>query len=318
MAEIIMKALAAIDNADLEDADAPYGGFTAVLSTPDTDRDGDRLERNEWKSLPARIPIDVDHGMSVATTVGSGEPYWDDASNQMMIKVAFSSIPRAQETRTLVREKHIGHMSVAFLTDKSQKSGTPRRELLNAGIVAIPANKDAVILSAKEFHALTEAKATGNADGESPVGEITTKASQAEGSLVQGIHDAAAHLGAVCAGAEPTEAEPDPGDGSDDGANKSAKDNTITITVKPELDIDEFRKQLDALMSTKSSGVEPDSPQDDDSAPTDAASEAASGKEPADDPADAAVDDSDEVAKQLNGLLAELLLSELDIAELDA
>ena len=37
---VVVKALASIQDAD---TDAPHGGFTAVLSTPSTDRDGDQL-----------------------------------------------------------------------------------------------------------------------------------------------------------------------------------------------------------------------------------------------------------------------------------
>lgn len=370
MPEIIQKALATIEEAD--SAEKPNGGFTAVLSTPSQDRDGDQLARDEWQEpLPDRIPIDVDHEMSVRGTVGSGRPYFDEAG-RMMLDVDFASTPQAQEVRTLVKEGHIGAVSVAFLTDKSKKDGVPRRELLNAGIVAIPSNRDAVILSAKEFASLSARKAADvddspeqlvagldatldqacaliadvdskslpepvaqaldllksaeavvdklmdsmgvydpdDGDAKGVATQVITKASQAEASLIQGIHDAAAHLGAQCVGA--AEPEPDPDDGSDDGANKSTKPNTVTITVKPELDLEAFKAQIDRL--TKSSGAEPDAT-DDESAPADAASEAASEQEPAEEPADAAVDESDELAQKM---LAELLISSIDLTELDS
>lgn len=321
---IIQKALATIEDSDLDSEKYPHGGFTAVLSTPSTDRDGDQLLREEWQDLPARIPIDIDHGMSVASTVGSGEPYWDDATGRMMIDVAFSSIPRAQEARSLVREGHIGGISVAFLTDKSKKDGVPRRELLNAGIVAIPSNRDAVILSAKEF-ALLKERAQTKVDDESDaqpeddskaVAGVETKASQAESSLIQGIHDAAAHLGATCAG-QTEDNEPDPDTGADDGANSKS---AVTFTVKPELDLPAFKEQLEKLgvFLTKSSDAESDSPQDDESAPADAASEAASEKEPAGEPAEAAAENSDEVAeKQAAELMASLLESDLLVSNLN-
>lgn len=383
---VIQKALATIEDSDLNSEEYPHGGFTAVLSTPNMDRDGDELLREEWQDLPDRIPIDVDHGMSVASTVGSGHPYWDTESGRMMIDVAFSSIPRAQETRSLVKEGHISGISVAFMTDKTKKDGVPKRELLNAGIVAIPANRDAVILSAKEFAALKEQAETkagkepyGDVtyadpgyqqdgqkrypldseehvraawsyihqeknrgaytaeqlssieskirsaakkygiqleDSKAVVGDVETKASQAESSLIQGIHDAACHLGATCAG-QTEDNEPDPDSGDDDGANKSA--GSVTVEVKPELDLDAFKEQLEKLTALKeSSGVQsPDSPQDDESAPADAASKAATAQVPADEPAEAA-DVSDEVAeKQAADLMASLLESDLHIAGLN-
>lgn len=393
---VIQKALATIQDTDLDSDEYPHGGFTAVLSTPNVDRDGDELLREEWQDLPDRIPIDVDHGMSVASTVGSGHPYWDTETGRMMIDVAFSSIPRAQETRSLVKEGHISGISVAFMTDKTKKDGTPKRELLNAGIVAIPANREAVILAAKSLDTSTEyvereavivgksisgsledlgrrisgaldkispaesypwVRATFlNDDGSGTVvyelngetvardftddgasvslsddaravelttviqpkslrAEVDTKASQAESSLIQGIHDAACHLGATCAG-QTEQNEPDPDSGADDGAN-SKSGSAVTLTIKPELDLPAFKEQLDKLMAlTKSSDPESDSPQDDESAPADAASDAASEQEPAEEPADAAVD-SDEVAeKQYAELMASLLESELRISNL--
>jgi hypothetical protein len=141
---------AAIDAFTPPSDDKPYGGFVAVASDDSLDRDGERLYRSEWVTpLPDRITIDTDHGMSVGTTIGSAHPYFD--GDRLMIDAAFSSLERAQEVRTLVTEGHVSMVSVAALVDKSKKSGTPRRELLNVGIVAVPSNRNAVILDAKAF-----------------------------------------------------------------------------------------------------------------------------------------------------------------------
>jgi hypothetical protein len=150
------KALATI--ADVDDDDliyGPNGGFTAVLSTPSVDRDGDSLLRDEWIDLPEHCTLDMDHGMTVATTIGSFTPYWGD-DGALMMRAAFSSIPRAQEARTLVKEKHVRDVSVAFMTDKTKKSGEPRRELLNAGIVGIGSNREAKILDSKALDVRAE------------------------------------------------------------------------------------------------------------------------------------------------------------------
>jgi len=150
------KALGSIEQGENDEEFGPHGGFRAVLSTPSLDRDGDRLLREEWiEPLPERLPLDIDHGMAVADTVGSFRPYFD--GDTLMMEATFASTPKAQEVRTLVREGHVRNVSVAFLTDKSRKSGEPRRELLNAGLVATPSNRDAVILASKAAHVLREA-----------------------------------------------------------------------------------------------------------------------------------------------------------------
>jgi hypothetical protein len=148
--KIHTKAVAQIESVEDDTTFGPHGGFTAVLSSPRRDRDGDIWPMEEWiQPLPDRITVDADHGMSVSTTIGSARPYFDDAG-RLMIDASFSSIPRAQEVRTLIREGHVASVSVAALTDNSKKSGEQKRELLNAGVVAIPANPDAVILEAKD------------------------------------------------------------------------------------------------------------------------------------------------------------------------
>lgn len=149
MSKLVTKAVATIDSWDA-DPDSPNGSFEAILSTPDLDRDNDQLAQDEWKSLPAKIHIDLDHEMSVAGTVGSATPFFDSDGN-MRIKGTYASTPRAQEVRTLVNEGHISTMSVAFMTDRSVKDGSPNRELLNGAFVAVPSNRGALVLSSKAF-----------------------------------------------------------------------------------------------------------------------------------------------------------------------
>jgi hypothetical protein len=126
------------------------GSFEVVLSTPSKDRDGDELASEDWKQpLPGHITFDTDHGMSVASTVGSGVPTMENGN--IVVRGTYSSLPRAQEARTLVKEGHIRTVSVAFMSEKVTKDGKARtvRELLNGAFVAIPSNRDAVVLSAK-------------------------------------------------------------------------------------------------------------------------------------------------------------------------
>lgn len=162
------------------------GSFEVVLSAPTKDRDGETLLPEEWKQpLPSHITFDVDHGMSVATTVGSGVPSIND-EGELIVAGSYSSLPRAQEVRTLVNEGHIKTTSVAFMTEPSEtKDGkkTVVRELLNGAFVAIPSNREALVLSSKGVKA-------------------GARNSAADAAVIQSMHDATVSLGADCSGAK--------------------------------------------------------------------------------------------------------------------
>ena len=135
----------------VEDDENPNGGFDVILSAPTLDRDGEVIDAKVFEPLPEHITFDIDHGMSTATTVGSGTPFYD--GDVLRVKGTFSSIPRAQEVRTLVREGHIRTTSVAFMgAQREEKDGVDhitKAELLNGAFVSIPSNRDALVLSAK-------------------------------------------------------------------------------------------------------------------------------------------------------------------------
>lgn len=278
------------------DTDKPHGGFTAVLSTPSLDRDGDVLSREEWITpLPERLPLDMDHDMTVAGTIGSFRPYFDD-SGRLMMDATFASTPKAQEVRTLVKEGHVGSVSVAFLTDRSKKDGTPRRELLNAGVVAIPSNRDAVILNAKSATAEVEVDAVKDAAVKflAAVAAGVKGAGSGDGALIQAIHDAAGHLGATCVVVEVEPAESSPADKAEDAKEKAAadvaevKDAAVDVELPSGISLDQFKAALDHITSGASDGaVEPQgiSPAD---PVVDTAVEAAAVEAPADAPVDAA------------------------------
>jgi hypothetical protein len=177
--EVIRKD-ATITNTDEEFP----GSFEVILSAPTKDRDGDTLLPDEWKQpLPEHITFDSDHGMTVATTVGSGVPRIDEATGNLVVAGSYSSLPRAQEVRTLVNEGHIRTTSVAFMSEKTEKDGksVATRELLNGAFVAIPANREALVLSSKGI----KAGARNNAS---------------DLAAIQEIHDTATALGADCSG----------------------------------------------------------------------------------------------------------------------
>lgn len=155
------------------ESENPNGEFDVILSTEALDRDGEKLYIDEWKQpLPERITFDSDHGMSVATTVGSGVPTIEDGV--LRVRGTFASTEHAQNVRTLVNEGHITKTSVAFRTMRDKKANTVTRELLNGAFVAVPANEEAVVLSSKA-------------------------AKDDMVSHEQAIHDAAVQLGAMCA-----------------------------------------------------------------------------------------------------------------------
>jgi hypothetical protein len=158
------------------------GTFEVILSAPTLDRDGETLATDGWKMpLPDHITFDSDHGMSVATTVGSGVPSIDESTGNLVVSGTYSSLPRAQEVRTLVNEGHIRTTSVAFMSAKLTKDGKTltQRELLNGAFVAIPSNREALVLSSKGAKA-------GACNSTSDIGHI------------QSMHDSASALGADC------------------------------------------------------------------------------------------------------------------------
>jgi hypothetical protein len=81
MPDLILKdAVASIEPGD-DDTDSPNGTFDVILSAPVKDRDGETVRPDEWEPLPDHITFDIDHGMSVASTVGSGKPSLDENGN---------------------------------------------------------------------------------------------------------------------------------------------------------------------------------------------------------------------------------------------
>lgn len=228
--DIIRKTMVATIVPDsLTDAspEKPFGGFKAIASDESRDRDGENLYQEEWITpLPDHITIDTDHGLSVATTVGSAKPSFE--GNEMWIDAAFSSIERAQEVRTLILEGHIKTVSVAALVDRSKKSGTPKRELLNVGIVAVPANKNAIIFDAKS---LNRAESLDEAARNFLLAvKAGTAAGSSDGAMVQAIHDAAGHLGAACIVVEVPAEDPS---GAQEGANKAFGDTLAPKVTVP-------------------------------------------------------------------------------------
>lgn len=181
-------------DASIQNTDDEFpGSFEVILSAPTKDRDGETLSPDEWKQpLPEHITFDADHGMSVASTVGSGVPRIDPLTGNLIVAGTYSSLPRAQEVRTLVKEGHIRTTSVAFMTEpavmKDGRPGPKVRELLNGAFVAIPSNREAVVLSSKSIPTPRDV-----------FGKAGARNSASDATLIQQAHDAMAALGAMCA-----------------------------------------------------------------------------------------------------------------------
>jgi hypothetical protein len=207
----IVKKDATITNTD----EAFPGSFEVILSAQTKDRDGDTLLKDGWKlPLPEHITFDSDHGMTVEKTVGSGVPRIDEETGNLIVSGTYSSLPRAQEVRTLVNEGHIRTTSVAFMSEKTQKDGATVsvRELLNGAFVAIPSNREALVLSSKGLKA-----------------GARNSASDAE--KIQGIHDHAAALGADCGMKSFSKKDADTEDASDPGALAQGVDAAIDEAI---------------------------------------------------------------------------------------
>jgi HK97 family phage prohead protease len=148
--------------AEIKTAVNEKGGYDITLSVPTLDRDGEVIDPRAFEPLPEWIPIDIDHGMTVLSTVGSGYPAYEGD----MLKLndfTFASTGMAKDVKTLVDEGHVRKMSVAFMNavrEVDEKDGLVHirsAELLNSAIVAIPSNREAdIALAGKAFAAVAE------------------------------------------------------------------------------------------------------------------------------------------------------------------
>lgn len=122
------------------------GGFTAIASTADLDRDGEVIDPGAFSPLPKSVPLLAFHDMT--DPIGVCRPRYE--GKQLMIDATFASTARAQEVRALVKEGAITAVSVGFLSaTKKPVDGTPhiiKGELLEVSVVAIPSNRAALIL----------------------------------------------------------------------------------------------------------------------------------------------------------------------------
>ncbi len=166
-------------------SDDPNGEFEIVMSTDSIDRDGESIVKGAFEPLPASVPVHAFHDFN--DPVGRAVPSYNEAG-QLVGKGHFASTPRAQEIRQLVADGVIGHTSVGFMAAerKSADDGPPlvlKAELLEVSFVSVPSNRDAAVLMVKQY------------DRDLKVG---ARNSQKDATNVQGIHDLAVAVGAIC------------------------------------------------------------------------------------------------------------------------
>lgn len=140
----------ALDETD----DAFPGSFEVVLSAPTLDRDGEIVDVDKkcfGPVLPEHITFDVDHGLSVESTIGSGSPRYEKGF--LKVSGTYCEDPFSQMVRGKVKGGHIRTCSVAYIeTKRVVKDGKPHiteAELLNGSFVSVPSNREAIVLGAK-------------------------------------------------------------------------------------------------------------------------------------------------------------------------
>ena len=129
------------------------GGFVAVVSDGETDRDGEIVLPYALFPLPESIPVHLDHTMRAASVVARGRPYYD--LDRLMIDAVFASTGDAQEVRQKVAEGVLDSLSIVFIGKEWRDIDGVRTcvkgELLAADLVSVPSNSRARVLSVRSL-----------------------------------------------------------------------------------------------------------------------------------------------------------------------
>jgi hypothetical protein len=263
----VTKAIASIEPGP-DDETGP-GTFSLILSTSDVDRDGEIVAPGAFEPLPDHIAMDIDHGMSVATTVASGRPFYN-ADGNLQVEGSFASTELGQTTRTLVREGHIRTASVAMIPSKKSKDedGTTRiikADLLNGAFTPVPSNRSATVLSAKS--------ATTVLNGVETLLKAGSRNSAGDQAIVQAIHDLVSNLGAICGNGSSEEGgssgDPD-NDGDANGVETGRKTADTADTKTTEAATTEVDAEIEGKDAAEAAATKAAAPAADDAAALDA------------------------------------------------
>jgi hypothetical protein len=263
----VTKAIASIEPGP-DDETGP-GTFSLILSTSDVDRDGEIVDPFAFEPLPDHIAMDIDHGMSVATTVASGRPFYRE-DGKLQVDGTFASTELGQNTRTLVREGHVRTASVAMIPLKKSKDEDGRThitkgDLLNGAFTPVPSNRSAMLLSAKSASKVL--------DGVETLLKAGSRNSAGDQAIVQAIHDLVSNLGAICGNGSSEEGgssgDPD-NDGDANGVESGRKstalaydlitaDTKTTEAATPEVDAEIESKSAAEAAAVKAAAEAADS-----------------------------------------------------------
>jgi hypothetical protein len=149
------KAGATTGAAYIEKADV--GGFTAIASNTDLDRDGERMGRHCFDPLPSSVPVHLGHTMQAADVVARARPYYQ--GDQLMIDARFTSTADSQEVRTKILDGTLNSLSIVFKATRWENVEGVRTcvlgELLAVDIVSVPSLPSARILSMRSMGAMS-------------------------------------------------------------------------------------------------------------------------------------------------------------------
>lgn len=129
------------------------GGFTAVISDGDIDRDGERIAPGALSPLPASVPVHLDHTMAASSVVARGVPRY--SGDRLLIDATFASTKDAQVVRQKVADGVIDSLSIVFRGLRWETIAGVRTcvkgELYAADLVSVPSNSRARVLSYRAF-----------------------------------------------------------------------------------------------------------------------------------------------------------------------
>lgn len=132
------------------DDGSPNGDFEAILSTTQTDRDGETIKAGALNPLPQTIPIYYSHDWrSGALPVAKGTPFYD--GDVLKVKGTYAGTERGQEMRSLVTDGIVQSMSVGFIKSQARGKVISKGELFEASFTGIPVNTGAKVLASKAY-----------------------------------------------------------------------------------------------------------------------------------------------------------------------
>jgi len=137
------------------------GGFVAVASNGDLDRDGEVIQPGCFAPLPPTVPVHLDHSLSARDAIGRGRPHY--VGERLMIDVTLASTPDSQTVRQKIADGIIDSMSIVFRGEKWETLAGVRTcvkgTLYAADIVSVPSNPGARILSVRALSAASRSLA---------------------------------------------------------------------------------------------------------------------------------------------------------------